>query len=242
MEEAQRIFDYLPTSYKNPTEKEYVEFLWNAFLTNYNAEKYPFAFLSYHMLFMCFVYFEIWQIKENCHDDFQKAMIGFSKDMEKDLLNATTPFALWQVNESTVFRFLKLIGLDNSDIGRFTKIVKERNDTAHSNGNIFYKNKESLEDKINEMLSCVEIIQLKSTPIIEKAYKSFLLESTNPDDREYFDDESQIRDIFVHGNYLSIEDIKIAKLWNIMSLSSESNYQNIESLASTLKSVYPDEE
>ena len=44
MEEAQRIFEYLPVSYKNPTEKEYVEFLWDAFLTNYNAEKYPFAF------------------------------------------------------------------------------------------------------------------------------------------------------------------------------------------------------
>jgi hypothetical protein len=242
MEEFQKIFDYLPVSYKNPTEMEYVEFLWNTFTTNYNAEKYPFAFLSYHMLFMCFVYFEIWQIKENCPDDFQKAMIGFSKDMEKDLLNATTPFALWQVNESTVFRFLKLIGLDNSDIGRFTKIVKERNDTAHSNGNIFYKNKESLEDKINEMLSCVEMIQLKSAPIIEKAFKSFLLDSVNPDEREYFDDESQIRDIFVHGNYLSIEDVKIAKLWNITSLSGECNYQNIESLASTLKSVYPDEE
>ncbi|OGQ89604.1 MAG: hypothetical protein A2464_14750 [Deltaproteobacteria bacterium RIFOXYC2_FULL_48_10] len=78
MEEAQRIFDYLPVSYKNTTEKEYVEFLWTAFLTNYNDKKYHFAFLSYHMLFMCFVYFEIWQIKENCLDDFKKSMIGFS--------------------------------------------------------------------------------------------------------------------------------------------------------------------
>ncbi len=151
MEEAQMIFEYLPVSYKNPTEKEYVEFMWNTFMTNYNAEKYPFSFLSYHMLFMCFVYFEIWQIKENYAEDFQKAMVGFSKDVEKELLNSTTPFALCQVNESTVFRFLKLIGFENSDIGRFTKIVKERNDIAHSNGNIFYKNKESLEDKIIEM-------------------------------------------------------------------------------------------
>lgn len=42
MEEAQRIFDYLPISYKNPTEKEYVEFLWDASMTNYNSGKYPF--------------------------------------------------------------------------------------------------------------------------------------------------------------------------------------------------------
>jgi len=242
MEEAQRIFDYLPVSYQNPTEKEYVEFLWDAFLTNFNAGKYPFAFLSYHMLFMCFVYFEIWQIKKNCVDDFQKAMIGFSKDMEKELLESKTPFALWQVNESTVFRFLKLIGLDNSAIGRFTQIVKERNETAHSNGNIFYKNKESLESKIYEMLSCIEAIQEKSKPIIEKAFHTFLVESQNPEEREFLDDENQIKEIFVHGNYLSFEDIKIAQKYDISVLMGEAGFVNIQSLAQTLNELYKEEE
>lgn len=238
MEEAKRIFDYLPVSYKNPTEKEYVEFLWDAFLTNYNNEKYPFAFLSYHMLFMCFVYFEIWQIKENCADDFQKAMIGFSKDMEKELLESKTPFALWQVNESSVFRFFKLIGLENSDIGRFTKIVKDRNDAAHSNGNIFYKNKVSLEAKIYEMISCMETIQNTSKPIIEKAFHSFLIDSQIPDEREFLDDESQIKEIFVHGNYLSFEDIKIAQNYDISVLSEETGFANIQSLKNMLHNLY----
>ena len=130
-------------------------------------------------------------------------MVGFSKDTEKELLEANTPFSLWQINESVVFRFLKLIGMDNSDIGRFTKIVKDRNDTAHSNGNIFYKNKETIDAKIIEMLSCVETIQEKSAPIIEKAYESFLKEGSIPEDRECFEDEDQIREILVHKNYLS---------------------------------------
>ncbi len=239
MEEAQRIFDYLPVSYKNPTEKEYVEFLWDAFVTNYQAEKYPFAFLAYHMLFMCFVYFEIWQIRENCSDDFQKAMVGFNKDTEKDLLDAQTPFALWQVNESSVFRFLKLIGLDNSDIGCFTKIVRERNNTAHSNGNIFYKHQESLDAQIDEMLLCVETIQKKSAPIIEKAYRDFLLSNHDPDNREFVDDESQIREVFVHGNYLSLEDVRIAQKWDISLLSGEPGYANMKTLAETIKREYP---
>ena len=169
-------------------------------------------------------------------------MVGFSKDMEKELLDATTPFALWQVNESTVFRFLKLIGLDNSDIGRFTKIVKERNDTAHSNGNIFYKNKESLEDKINEMLSCVEAIQEKSKPIIEKAFHIFLIDSQNPEEREFLDDEDQIKEIFIHGNYLSLEDIKIAQKYDIAILSGETGFVNIQSLVQTLNDLYKEEE
>ncbi|MCX8020630.1 MAG: hypothetical protein N2747_09080 [Chitinophagaceae bacterium] len=198
MEEAGRIFDYLPVFYKNPTEEEYIQFLWEAFNSNYDTGKYQFAFLSYHMLFMCFVYFEIWKIKENCYEDFQKAMIGFSKEMEKELLDAKTPLALWQVNESTVFRCLKLIGVDNSDISRFTKIVKDRNETAHSNENIFNKNKESLKEKVNEMLVCVEAIQEKSKPIIEKAFHAFLVEGQYPDEREFLDDECPIKEIFVH--------------------------------------------
>jgi hypothetical protein len=241
MEDAQRIFDFLPISYKNPTEGEYVEFLWDAFLTNYNAEKHPFAFLSYHMLFMCFVYFEIWKIKENTPIDFQKAMVGFNKDMENELLKATTPFALWQVNESTVFRFLKLIGLENTDIGNFTKFVKERNDTAHSNGNIFHKNKKSLEEKIFEILKCVELIQNHSTSIIKKAYRDFLLTSSNPDEREYFDDESQIKEILVHGNYLSMGDITTAQKWDIAVLSKKKLFDNIKSLSETLSRIYPNE-
>jgi hypothetical protein len=32
MEEAKRIFGYIPAPNKNTTEKEYVEFLWDAFL------------------------------------------------------------------------------------------------------------------------------------------------------------------------------------------------------------------
>jgi hypothetical protein len=241
MEEAQRIFDYLPISYSNPTEKEYIDFLWDSFLTNYNAGKYPFAFLAYHMLFMSFVYFEIWQIKNNCCGDFQKAMVGFSKDTEKELLEANTPFSLWQINESVVFRFLKLIGMDNSDIGRFTKIVKDRNDTAHSNGNIFYKNKETIDAKIIEMLSCVETIQEKSAPIIEKAYESFLKEGSIPEDRECFEDEDQIREILVHKNYLSHEDIRIAQKWDISGLSTDTQFANIQSLSETLKRVYAEE-
>ena len=171
MEEALQIFDCLPVSYKNPTEKEYIDFLWDAFLTNYQADKHPFAFLSYHMLFMCFVYFEIWQIRQNCSDDFQKAMVGFNKDIEKELMGSTTPFALWQINESGVFRFLKLIGMDNGDIGKCTRIVKDRNEAAHSNGNIFYKNKTTLDAKISEMLDCIQRIQAKSEPIITAAYQ-----------------------------------------------------------------------
>jgi len=238
MEEAQMIFDYLPASYKNPTEREYVDFLWDAFLTNYNAGKYPFAFLAYHMLFMCFVYFEIWQIKANCKDDFHKSMVGFNKDVERELLNSDTPFALWQVNESGAFRFLKLIGMDNSDIGQCAKIVQHRNEAAHSNGNIFFNSKETLQDKIEEILRCVDKIQTYSKSIIESCFERFLLESGNPEEREFADEADQIREMFIHNNYLSQKDIEIAKDYPIEKLQSNEHYDNMKSLCIKMKDIY----
>jgi hypothetical protein len=92
MEEAAELANTLPLSFKTPKEQGYIEFLWDAFETNYTHGKYQFAFLAYHMLTMSFVYFNIWQIKQTEPGDFAKAMIGFNKDLEKELMDATSPF------------------------------------------------------------------------------------------------------------------------------------------------------
>jgi hypothetical protein len=131
MEEAAELSNYLPLSFKTPKEQEYIEFLWDAFETNYTHGKYQFAFLAYHMLTMSFVYFNIWQIKQTEPKDFAMGLIGFGKDIEKSLLEATSPFVFSTVNERSILRFLKLIACDNSKIGTYAKLVDDRNDTAH---------------------------------------------------------------------------------------------------------------
>ena len=71
-----------PTTCRSPSrpkEQEYIEFLWDAFETNYANGKYQFAFLAYHMLTMSFVYFNIWQIKQTQPEDFEKGLIGFAR-------------------------------------------------------------------------------------------------------------------------------------------------------------------
>ena len=121
MEEAAELGHYLPLSYKSPKEQEYVEFLWDAFQTNYTHGKYQFAFLAYHMLTMCFVYFNLWQIKQTKPNDFAMGLIGFGKEIEKKLLDATSPFVFSAERERTVLRLLKLLGCDNSQIGTYAK-------------------------------------------------------------------------------------------------------------------------
>jgi hypothetical protein len=241
MDDAERIFDYLPISYGNSNEQEYITFLWDAFQTNYFNEKYSFAFLAYHMLFMCFVYFEIWQIRENLHEDFYKAMVGFKKETEVELIKATTPFALWQINESSVLRFLKLIGMDNADVGECANLVKERNNVAHSNGNIFFRNKGDIDSKINEILRCIAKVQSHSTSVIHRCLEEFLLESADVENREFLETTDQVREILVHNNYLSQKDIEIARQYDINQLSGHDQYDNVQELYNALIILYTDE-
>lgn len=241
MEEATELANYLPLSFKTPKEQEYIEFLWDAFETNYTHGKYQFAFLAYHMLTMTFVYFNIWQIKVTQPKDFAMGLIGFGKDVERALLEATSPFAFSTVNESTMLRFLKLIDCDNGKIGTYAKLVKDRNESAHPNGNIFYSEQSAFDLKVSEILRVVEEIQTHSKPVINKCYSQFLLENHDPETREYPDDTDQIREVLIHQNYLSMEDIRICLAINLEDLSTHPNFIAIQSLHTTLSGTYAEQ-
>ena len=219
MDDSLELANYLPLSFKTPKEEEYIAFLWDAFETNYHAEKYQFAFLAYHMLTMSFVYFNIWQIKQNRKDDYKKAIIGFNRRDLEGLVHkddndpakrfAVSPFAFSKVQERSIIRILALIGCDEFQIGRYAKLVDDRNQTAHPNGKILYNDQRSLDYKIEEILRVVEEIQVHSKPVIEHCYENFLAESYDEEDREYADASEQIREALIHVHYLSQKDIEI---------------------------------
>src|ERR1700693_6335711 len=238
MEEAAELGNYLPLSFKSPTEQEYIAFLWDAFETNYAHGKYQFAFLAYHMLTMSFIYFNIWQIKQTEPKDFGMGLIGFGKDIEKSLLEANSPFVFSTVNERTILRFLKLIACDNGKIGTYAKLVDDRNDTAHPNGNIFFSTQAALDAKITEILRVVDEIQDHSKPVIERCYREFLLQNHDPDEREYPDPADQIREVLIHDNYLSQRDIEICLSFNLANLGSQERMNEIETLHESLRATY----
>jgi hypothetical protein len=93
---------------------------------------------------MSFVYFNIWQIRQTEPKHFAMGLIGFGKAVEKNLLEATSPFVFSTVNERSILRFLKLIDCDNGKIGTYAKLVDDRNESAHPNGNIFYSTETAL--------------------------------------------------------------------------------------------------
>lgn len=237
MDEAAELGNYLPLSFKSPKEQEYIEFLWDAFETNYTHGKYQFAFLAYHMLTMSCVYFNIWQIKQTRPGDFEKGLIGFARD-EKALLEATSPFVFSAVNERTILRFLKLIACDNGRIGTYAKLVDDRNESAHPNGNIFYSTQEALDAKITEILRVVEEIQTHSRPVIEHCYREFLLQNHDPEGREYPEANDQIREVLIHANYMSQRDIEYCIAFDIESLKAEAGIEQIRAIHEALARAY----
>ena len=209
MEEAFELESYLPLSYKSESERDYIAFLWEAFRTNYEHGKYQFAFLAYHMLTMCCVYFNIWQIKLMMPEAFKNAMIGFDRETEKELLESTSPFMFWRVKESAVMRFLKLLGCDDHYVGRCASLVKERNDSAHANGNIFFNDVKLMDKKITEILAVIGEVEVHSRPLIEQCYVKFLRDSQEPEEREHEDERDQLREMLIYRNYLSQKDVDV---------------------------------
>ena len=236
MDEALDLADYLPISFRTSEEQEYISFLWEAFETNYENGKYQFAFLAYHMLMMSFVYFNIWQIKQSRPADFEKGLIGFARE-EGIMLGATSPFSFSVANERTVLRFLRLIGCDRSQIGAYAKLVDDRNKTAHPNGNVFFRTQGEVDIQIGKVLRAIEEIQTHSHPIIDQCYQAFLLQSHNADEREYLDAEDQIREVLIHGNYMSRMDIELCVGFDV-SVLEDADKDAIEALHHTLCESY----
>jgi hypothetical protein len=241
MEEALELSDFLPVSFKSPSERDYIGFLWDAFDSNCDSGKYQFAFLAYHMLTMSFVYFKVWQIRESRNHEFRHGLIGFGKEIEKNLLEASSPFSFSVVNERSILRFLKLIECDNGEIGSYAKLVDDRNDTAHPNGNVFYREVAALEVKVREVMRAVRAIQERSQPVIEACYEKFLRDSADPDLRESVDDADQIREVLIHGNYLSARDIKVCAAFDMGKLAGDPVNESAQALHQALIAGYAED-
>ena len=154
------------------------------------------------------------------------------------MLEATSPFVFNVVNERTILRFLKLIACDNSMIGVYAKLVDDRNETAHSNGHIFFSTQAALDTKITEILRVVDEIQSHSQPVIEQAYREFLVQSHDPEEREYPDAADQIREVLIHDNYLSQKDIELCLSFDLAAIADRPEIDSIRTLHEVVKSIY----
>ena len=85
--------------------------------------------------------------------------------------------------------------------------------------------------------------QTRSRPLIEQVYHEFLLQNHDPEDREYADAADQIREVLIHGNYLSQKDIEICLDFDLTALCNPPEIETIRHLHEALTTEYgPDDE
>ena len=116
--------------------------------------------------------------------------------------------------------------------------MNDRNQTAHSNGHIFFSTKAALDIKITEILRVVEEIQTHSKPVIEHCYREFLIRSQDYEKREYPDAIDQIRGVLIHENYMSQMDIKLCLAHDLSDLRERGEVSQIEELHNCLQAAY----
>jgi hypothetical protein len=243
MDESLELVDFLPVSFKTQSEGEYVAFLWDAFQSNYTSEKFEFASLAFHLLYMSYVSFSIWQIRIVREQDFKNALVGFQNEAENSLLEADSPFKFYErLKESQIFRFLKLIGCDNDQVGEFAKFVKRRNKIAHPSGTVFFNDRIAIDAEIGEMMREVRNIEDHMRAVIVEIYKGFLVDSADQEELEYATLDQEIEINLIHRNYMSRKDLDICRSLDIQALRDHQNFGVIQGLHESLRQAYVEPE
>ncbi len=237
MIEYNKILTYLPIRFKHQNEQEYIEYLWDVFENNLQNEKYQFSYIAYHMMFMSFVYFNVWQIKKIYEEDYKKIILGFNNCFT----TATSPFAFSDEQESKIFTIFEFFKLGKEKIGQYKGAVKMRNEVAHSNGNVYFKSKDAFDLKIKDLLRFSSEIQQHTKPAIERCFENFLIESQNEEERSYIDIIELIKEELIHEHYFSRNDLEFCINFDINKLRSQTYFTEIQSIFEELKLQYPPE-
>jgi hypothetical protein len=226
MDEANRIFDYLPVSFGNKSELDYIISLQEAMHSNYENKHYQFSYLAFHMLFMAAVYYNVVQIREHSHSDYKKIIFGFSELLEleegfrdntkDDAKKEFSPFALSAENERRIFELFRFLGFEKQHIGKFKKIVDFRNELAHCNGKASLNSEDTIIKNVNIALRLVEELQQATKKHIDEIYKEFL--ATPEEEWEYDTVKEQVEEYFIKRFYLSLADLKFCTQFNTADL------------------------
>jgi len=241
-EDASKILDYIPYTAKTQEEIDYFAFLWKSFCSNYEGENYQFAFLSYHMLFMCAVYTLLAKIRLFDKCSFGKGMILCNPERQKEIIESNSIFVFSSLKEREIFQLFSLIGCSPEEIREYKKLIDDRNDIAHANGNIFFNSKEAISEKINEMNDCLEKLTICLEPLVLVKIREFLFSSIDPETREFEEENEQIEQILVRENYLSRRDIYggVTK-FDIGSLNTDPKFSDVRGLFDKLKERYSED-
>ena len=205
---------YLPVDFDDQENSEYRRYMINTFIENCNHEKYQFALMAFHMLFMTFLYTEFWQLKtfsynkverlcrnQRCFDEINN-VFDSSMIPEKDFIQHT----------------LRNLGMHPNIANKPKQFVDTRDDCAHASGIIQY-------DDIATKRYFEEVLEYAER--IAQANKDNILFIFNEKLSEYFNSVSFDTTITVDFMKLKISELKLScRDLEYILIQSEPEYIN----------------
>jgi hypothetical protein len=79
-------------------------------------------------------------------------------------------------------------------------------------------------------------------PVIVELYRRFLVDSADPETREYAEPGDEVTANLVHANYMSAADLVFCRGFDIETLSDEPGFQEMQALHAALVETYSDGE
>lgn len=246
-EQISKIMAYLPEMFKDDSEERYLQSLLLAVQTSIENDLYQFAYIQYHMLFMTAVYYILLKVSVLLPDELNKALYYLLKDRYADFKKPSNTksgrlyfgsFAI--INESDVFMLLRVIGLENDLLGELQKLVVERNQYAHANGQLQLTSDELLMEKIDTYNKRIEQVFDLLKPLLIDLYKDTITQKDvyDPDIRAYIDPDEQMKEEFVRMYSLSRVEINWLRKINTSDFEDCDGYEYIKDLHIALKHYY----
>ncbi len=248
---------FYPITIRDQSHIDYIEGLKTSFLDNIETSNYQFAFFSYHLLFMGFIYYSIATYRELYQEHFEQSLylLTGNKDRLK-LFNQTGKiFDFSHENESTIIRLLSVFNCDKMVINDLKRLIKKRNDIGHCNAKNEFVDLKNLEKELDKYLviadhihkslvdikSCKFIDYIKDT-FVDKFYLDYELDDFEEDD--YLSENDVITELnenYIPDNYISENDIEELKRINLSDFEKIEEHKNLTKIYSFMIEKWQEE-
>lgn len=211
-----QLLQHLPIQFSDEDANEFITYLSEAYIENLEKEKYQFAFTSFHMLNMVFVYKIKWLLKNQNNSDIVNSLNDYIKSHKGTNFNTLFDLSMYKEKDSLEV-LLKSLCFHSNDFKICKYHVDVRNNCSHASGRIYYKTPARIEPFIEEKIEFVEKIQVKIIPEIKKILINYIDTNWAPPIQQGY-----IKS-WIISNYFSQEDLKIISSLNLPLFKKKSN-------------------
>jgi hypothetical protein len=220
----EELLSYLPI---DATDKEdvntYLKNITNSIFVNYSNEQYQYAYFGLHLLYMTYIYFSVRKISLVMPDRYQDAVL-FARPYHNrkiDFSDIKSTFDYRLVAERELPKILKIIGLDDGQIGKIGGLVDNRNEMAHANGRFTILNEAAFSAAANGICDSVKNIHNRMDGQIRIWFKDFLLRYCDKSFADYDEIDDIITEQMIQGFNLSTQELLVCNEMSAKPVISE---------------------